>query len=124
MLQQREQQVQRLRGQRTEVPLGNWKSLSGSSAVDRQGTQRRAGGTAVPEKGLQITRWLPASHRAHLLKSWVGNGPSSGKATSEKAEGHQGTTRPAISGCLPQASGWGTRWPAGLRGTGDFSLEL
>lgn len=29
--------------------------LRGQSEVNRQGTQRRAGGTAVPEKGLQIT---------------------------------------------------------------------
>ena len=65
MLQQREQHVQRLRGQRTEEPLGNRKSRSGSSEVNRQRTQHRAAGTAGPENGLQITQRLPASHCSH-----------------------------------------------------------
>lgn len=72
------------------------------SEVNGQGTQQ-GWGTAVPEKGLQITRWLPASSLP-LTEILGERGPSSGKATPEKAEGHQGTTRPAIqAACLREA---------------------
>ena len=61
--------MQRLRGKRTEAPLGNGRSLSGSNKANGQGTQHGAGGIEVLEKGLQDTQWLPASHHCHPLKS-------------------------------------------------------